>query len=101
MTCCYLFLLDGVADVFYQFVYFNLIIQEIFVIIVHLLQEIDAAQIALHVMDDIWDLLLELNFYLLIVFNNGDQKSVRKVKELTSKVTFRDLSTVENIFEDF
>lgn len=63
-----------------QVKHLDLIVEHSLVIIVHLLQKIDTADISLNVMDHFGNVPLHLSLYLVEVFNQGDDEKVAHVK---------------------
>lgn len=93
-------ILDMLADKFDQLEDSDFLIEHSFVIIIHFLQEIDAPNVLLDVMDHLGDVPLHPTFDLVEVFNQRHDVVVAHVQEFQAQVALRQLAACEDEVQD-
>jgi hypothetical protein len=95
------FLFDGIAHELDEFKDLGLIVEHVLVIVVHLFEEIDTADILFNMLQHFGYFLNHDNLDFVEVLNQGHNKLVTQVEQLECEFFFRQLLAVENVGQNF
>lgn len=94
-------ILDVLANDLDELEYRDLLIEHGLVVVVHFLQEVDAADVLLDVVDHLWNVPHHPALYLVEVLNQSHDVVVTHVQQLQTQLTLGDLGAAENKVQHF